>query len=257
MRMANTIAIQEQPKPYVSNPEFMQNMVNNIFYKGVIGGVIMFLRHFWPLALLVIVIYIYKIFFATKIKGKSGERRTKKLINRLTKTKKSILQEETITMNNIMIPDSEGGSTQIDHIILTVHGIFIIETKNLSGWIFGKTSDEFWTIKHYHTSSKMQNPFRQNYKHVMCLAELLQLDPKFFINVVVLRGDCEVKTMEQMPFELATTESELEEIINSHEKFLFSQEDLSKFHDEIMKHTIPDTAENRKKHIEHLEYIHK
>ena len=38
--------------------------------------------------------------------------------------------------HNLIIP-SGGGTTQIDHVIVSVHGIFVVETKNMKGWIFG------------------------------------------------------------------------------------------------------------------------
>lgn len=41
-------------------------------------------------------------------------------------------------MNNVTLPLASGGSTQIDHIIVSRYGIFVIETKNYKGWIFGE-----------------------------------------------------------------------------------------------------------------------
>ena len=38
--------------------------------------------------------------------------------------------------HNIILP-SENGTTQIDHLIISVFGLFIVETKNKKGWIFG------------------------------------------------------------------------------------------------------------------------
>ena len=36
-------------------------------------------------------------------------------------------------LNNITLPLSNGGSTQIDHVIVSVYGIFVIETKHYKG----------------------------------------------------------------------------------------------------------------------------
>ena len=36
-----------------------------------------------------------------------------------------------------MLPADDGGTTQIDHILVSKYGIFVIETKNRKGWIFG------------------------------------------------------------------------------------------------------------------------
>jgi hypothetical protein len=68
-------------------------------------------------------------------------------------------------IKNVTLP-TDNGSTQIDHIIVSVYGIFVVETKNMKGWIFGSPNQKTWTQKIYKLSSKFQNPLHQNYKHV-------------------------------------------------------------------------------------------
>ena len=46
--------------------------------------------------------------------------------------------------HNIIIP-SDNGTTQIDHLLISKYGIYIIETKNIKGWIFGSEKQERWT----------------------------------------------------------------------------------------------------------------
>ena len=41
-----------------------------------------------------------------------------------------------VDINNITLP-AANGTTQIDHVIVSRFGIFVVETKNMSGWIFG------------------------------------------------------------------------------------------------------------------------
>jgi hypothetical protein len=45
-------------------------------------------------------------------------------------------------IKNITIP-ADGGTTQIDHIIVSPFGVFVVETKNMKGWIFGKEEDAY------------------------------------------------------------------------------------------------------------------
>ena len=71
-----------------------------------------------------------------------------------------------------MILKSENGSIQIDHIIVSPYGIFVIETKDYSGWIFGNEHDSVWTQslpRGYKFT--FQNPLRQNYAHIKVLQE--------------------------------------------------------------------------------------
>jgi hypothetical protein len=61
-------------------------------------------------------------------------------------------------IKNVTIP-ADGGTTQIDHVIVSIFGIFVVETKNMKGWIFGKEKDTYWTQKIFRQSHKFQNPF--------------------------------------------------------------------------------------------------
>jgi len=94
---------------------------------------------------------------------------------------------------NVTLPTADG-STQIDHIVVSTHGIFVIETKNYGGWIFGKPHDKMWTQKFPRRSSAFQNPLRQNYKHVRTLADLLALGDEALFSLVVFVGSAEFKT---------------------------------------------------------------
>lgn len=62
---------------------------------------------------------------------------------------KKYLKAEYILLNDCTLPDSQNGTTQIDHILLSPYGIFIIETKNYQGWIFGGERQKSWTQKIY------------------------------------------------------------------------------------------------------------
>lgn len=94
---------------------------------------------------------------------------------------------------NVTLP-TEDGSTQIDHIIVSRYGVFVIETKNMKGWIFGSSSQAMWTQKIYRHTSKFQNPLRQNYKHTQTLQSALGLDADKVFSIVVFIGDSTFKT---------------------------------------------------------------
>lgn len=96
-------------------------------------------------------------------------------------------------IDDLIIP-SANGTTQIDHVLVSTFGIFVIETKNIQGWIFGNQNDSTWCQSLYGRKNRFQNPLRQNYRHVQCLAEFLGLDQKLFHSVVFFIGECEFKT---------------------------------------------------------------
>jgi restriction system protein len=96
-------------------------------------------------------------------------------------------------IDNVIIPSAHG-TTQIDHVLVSSFGVFVIETKNISGWIFGGEKDATWCQSLYGHKCRFQNPLRQNFRHVQCLKEFLGLDDRYFHSVVFFIGECEFKT---------------------------------------------------------------
>jgi restriction system protein len=86
------------------------------------------------------------------------------------------------------------GTTQIDHVFVSRFGVFVVETKNYSGWIFGGEHQPTWTQKIFKITNKFQNPLRQNYKHVKALEALLNIPSEQIHSVVVFVGGSEFKT---------------------------------------------------------------
>ena len=97
-------------------------------------------------------------------------------------------------MNNITLP-FEDGTTQIDHILVSRYGVFVIETKHYKGWIFGDEKSNTWTQIIYNVKSKFKNPIHQNYRHILAVRNILDFIPKEDIHsIVVFTGDAEFKT---------------------------------------------------------------
>ena len=142
--------------------------------------------------LLFILIAVFKA-FKPFLKGKMGEFAVSAHV------KLYLDKEQYILLNDCTLPDEQNQTTQIDHILLSPFGVFVIETKNYKGWIFGSERQKIWTQKIYKKSYKFQNPLHQNYKHQKVLEQVLAdiVDPALIHSVVVFMPDCEFKT--QMP----------------------------------------------------------
>ena len=121
--------------------------------------------------------------------GKVGEKRVARKLDWLSK--------EYIVLNDIMLP-SQYGTTQIDHIVVSPYGIFVIETKNYKGWIFGHENSEEWKQsllgkkRWYGWSSeqhKFRNPIRQNQSHTRAIKRLLTGLGDFRIIPIVVFSD--------------------------------------------------------------------
>ena len=91
--------------------------------------------------------------------------------------------------HNVIVP-AKDGTTQIDHLLVSPYGLFIVETKNLKGWIFGSANQPRWTQSIYGHNYSFQNPLRQTFRQKKILAEFLQLDESIIHTVVFFVGNC-------------------------------------------------------------------
>jgi hypothetical protein len=81
---------------------------------------------------------------------------------------------EYAVLDNLLLHSNGNTSmSQIDHIVISVYGIFCIETKSHQGWIFGSERNPTWTQVRYRNKYPITNPFHQNYGHIKALELLL------------------------------------------------------------------------------------
>ena len=145
--------------------------------------------------LLVIIPGLLKI-FKPIIKGFFGEKKVALLLATLDKKKYR-------TINNLIIR-AEGESTQMDHVVISNYGIFVIETKNYKGWITGYESGNYWKQKLYKENYNFPNPIRQNKYHIKLLRSALKLFsevPYYPIVSFASEADIRVKTNEDVVYE--------------------------------------------------------
>lgn len=119
--------------------------------------------------------------------GEFGEKR-------VAETLRCGLPDDCWLLNDIYLPLPDGTTTQIDHIVVSRFGVFVIETKAYSGWIFADERSAQWTQAFYRKKSRFQNPLRQNYLHIRTLAECLGINDALFHSIVVFAGRCEFRT---------------------------------------------------------------
>ena len=142
------------------------------------------------IALIILVIIFSSVFkfSSPAAKGRVGEHRVNSIARR------RLDSEAYDLIYDVTIPNGRGSTTQIDHIILSVYGIFVIETKNYSGWIFGSQKSAQWTQVVYKEKNRFMNPLRQNYGHISALSSLLGIPKSKFHNIVCFTGSAEFKT---------------------------------------------------------------
>ena len=117
------------------------------------------------LILVVLIILVIIRIYTPKIKGSAGEFKVN--------TRLSFLGKDYIVLNDILIKSSNGYTSQIDELVLSEYGIFVIETKNYKGWIFGNEKSENWTQVIYKEKHTFRNPIKQNWSHIYTLKNVL------------------------------------------------------------------------------------
>lgn len=172
------------------------------------------LSQVWPIGILVLVTWLLRL---PVVKGMLGEW----WVNR--SLVKKLPQDSYQLFKNVTLPTGDG-TTQIDHILLSAYGIFVIETKNMKGWIFGSERRAKWTQQIYRHKTSFQNPLHQNYKHTETLQRLLNLPKDAVHSVVIFTGQAEFKT--SMPDNVGHVRASIE-FIRSKQKLLLCDEDIS------------------------------
>ena len=199
-----------------------------------------------PFLLLVVFTLVMLWFGSARQKGKRGEKR---VFNILSKG----LPDGFIVLNDIYLPLSDGTTTQIDHIVVSQYGVFVVETKNYSGWIFANARDDEWTQVIYRRKSRFQNPLRQNYRHICVLAECLGISKDYFHSVVAFTENCTFKT--PMPDGVVYTVA-LADYIKSFDRVQIDPAQVPEVADAIRKWTAEVGANPAKSHVESLKLKH-
>lgn len=154
------------------------------------------------------------------------------------------------SINNVTIP-AKGGTTQIDHVIVSKYGIFVVEAKNIDGWIFGDEKSAQWSVVKPGGKYRMQNPLRQNYRHTMAISEFLNIEHEKLHSMVMFWGECEFKT--QMPTNVMR--DGYATYIKSFDKVLFEDE-VPSIVEALKTGMLPKTWATRREHIASLQARH-
>jgi restriction system protein len=154
----------------------LQNIVNQLL-------------SYWPIFATLLGLHIViRLLASPHFKGMIGEWMVCRGLDKLDLTQYS-------QFHDLYLPRPDGnGSTQLDHVVVSSFGIFVIETKNYRGWIFGSEKQREWTQQIYRAKHRFQNPLHQNYLHVKALVQFLDLSENQFHSLVFFIGGAEFKT---------------------------------------------------------------
>lgn len=157
-------------------------------------GMLPILLHFlWVIPLILLITYLG----SPRFKGTMGEARVGRLLA-------TMLERNRYTVLNSLTLPRNGGTVQIDHVVISKFGIFVIDTVFMRGWISGAEFQDRWKQHRLKRFTRFQNPLHLNQLKLQALARLLQLPESRFYSVVVFVGHGGFR--KSMPFNVLPAE---------------------------------------------------
>lgn len=182
--------------------------------------------------------------YIPQLKGYVGEKRVERMLRRLGKRYR--------TYHNVYLPKSDGQLTQVDHIVTSQFGVFVIETKNYAGDITGKEEERYWTQRLHRTRTKFYSPVFQNKAHVEALQHMMAIDVPLY-SIIVFSNEATLK--------LATEQTAVIQLrhlrthIQQYEDVVINDEQLAII-DEVLRTSVTKTyIEKRRLKKRHLQQL--
>ena len=193
------------------------------------------------LVFVIIVFGLYK-FLNPFIKGFLGELKVRVKLFMLPSDKYRVL-------NDVLL-NTKRGTTQIDHIVVSVYGIFVIETKNYKGVIIGKGNNKEWIKKLNGNKYPIKNPIIQNKGHIRALANILKIDENIMTSMVVFLNGCKLNIKTKS---LVLYIDKLLPIIESRKEILLSEKKV----EDIIKKIKESNQKGLIAKVNHIMYVKK
>ena len=176
----------------------------------------------------------------------------------LTYTCLENLGEQHKLLMNVYLPKGDGTTTEIDLIMISATGIYVFESKNYSGWIFGDENSRYWKQifrggRHF----QFYNPIWQNRKHISILKQHLGLGDEVFRNYVVFSERCVLKKMSVYSPEVKVMNRDelaceiVEDMTQRPE--IFTPLEIEQIYGELRRYTLADD-ETKQAHIDAMRW---
>lgn len=184
--------------------------------------------------------------------GARGEYRMSQILEKSSLEKKLLF--------NVYIPKGKGNqTTEIDIIMICSKGVYVVENKNYSGWIFGSEKDQKWCETLKGKKYFFYNPIKQNNTHLKYLERLLQINDEKYTSLITFNSNANLKKV--------TVISENVHVVAYDDVPKFLKQEIKKADcltetqiEEIYSCLIPYTQvteEEKRKHVENIKTRYK
>lgn len=161
---------------------------------------------------------------------------------------------------NVYIPKKNEETTEIDVLLIHESGLYVFESKNYSGWIFGTENQRQWTQSlpsgRKSIKTRFFNPIMQNELHIKWLKALLTAYPEAVYHSVVLFSDrCELKKLEMTEHkaDVIKRQSVMKQVLGKASQTgpVFSEQQIIEIDDLLYPYT-QVSGEVKQKHIDNI-----
>ncbi len=193
-------------------------------------------------AVLVIFFLLLFIFglFKAEIKRIVGEKTISSILYFLNKSDYKVIHNVVLKTGDI--------TSQIDHIVISNFGLFVIETKNYKGWIVGHENSEYWTQIIFRYKTKFYSPIRQNSGHIRALKSCLKEYPTLeYKSIIVFSTKAEIKVTTKMD---VINSNRLLQTVKKYSQVNLTETEKENIYQKIMDSTL--TSFNKSEHVQSI-----
>ena len=175
------------------------------------------------------------------IKGQRGEARVRWILS-------SLPAHNFIALHDLLF-ETDKGTTQIDHVVVSRFGIFVIETKNYKGLLVGDEDDTHLSYYLGQQKYDVYNPLKQNSSHVRALMSILNdRNDDHFIPILALSDDCDFEVYASSKI---VNFSHLRDAITENRTHIFTEQQMNTIANLLRRKNVTSDSE-RRKHIERV-----
>ncbi len=200
---------------------------------------------FLLLALLIVAGKVCLKILWPKLKGFIGEQKTGMVLEDLP--------DNHLILHDLLLQNG-GRTSQVDHVVISPQGIFVIETKAYDGWIFGSEGSQYWIQVLGRKRRRFYNPVRQNRAHVQALRNALAGYGYLPCRPVVVFSDvCEFKKMDTTTAVIHRREL-VDFILHSTNGDVLTQDDIGEIYEHLLRANVR-SKEIRKQHLNYVKAV--
>ncbi|WOV86956.1 NERD domain-containing protein [Sporosarcina oncorhynchi] len=230
-------------------------MLDNNMISGFYEGILLFLKMFiassaFPFVVIFMIVSVVVRWKMPVIKGMYGEW--------VVKSKLKRLGESYTVFHDVYIPNGDRGLTQVDHIVTSAYGIFVIETKHYAGWIFGDEYKSHWTQVIYKKKTKMHNPIRQNYGHVQALITYIgqvQMQEVDVHSIIAFSPNSTFKFKKEFTSAHVIQFTDLVKTIRQYKELRLSEAAVKNVNEKLTRLLAMDRSEKKQLKNEHIQSV--